>query len=182
MRALVCMCGWHPLVPSLHPKSPDVLSSWIRVGLYAWRGHASLQLSAFLSSFTTQETTKAKESGSTDETRRPSRPPSLAIPSPMKRLSRMGSQAKRAGRSKDSFTYHISDMSANGNLVTETVSTGLVVRLWRNGKFFESSASAMTDDHVSWEDSALCVPCTLYASKTGKQYSDKFYNVSILAR
>lgn len=94
----------------------------------------------------------------------------------------MGSQAKRAGRSTDSFTYHISDMSANGSLVTETVSTGLVVRLWRNGKFFESSASAMTDDHVSWEDSALCVPCTLYASKTGKQYSDKFYNVSILAR
>ena len=106
----------------------------------------------------------------------------------MKRLSRSLSgslnQAKHAGRSRSHFMFHISEMSAvGGPLPMLDDCGGVKLRLWRNNKFYDTDeAELVSDGHVTWSG-MFHVPCSLFNSgKTGKSYSAKVFNVSLLSK
>jgi hypothetical protein len=96
----------------------------------------------------------------------------------------MARRASNSFRAQESFVFEISQLIASGGILPNLHDChGLVLRVWRGSKFHttEQEATLGGDGRALWS-CALRVPCTLFQSKTGKVFSAKVFNVSLLAR
>ena len=95
-------------------------------------------------------------------------------------MQRLASAAQHAGRRHDSFTFEMSGCRAEGDPMRALVHcTGVMLRVWRHGKFYDSEVASLLDGGCAQWEGALKVPCTLYHSKGGKTYSSKCFRECI---
>jgi len=101
----------------------------------------------------------------------------------MKVARRRVDAAKRVGRGRHKYSFELSQLCLSG-LPEQVSSSALVVQCARGPKVSateeaELDEAKLAEGAVMWP-SSLAFVATLYASKTGKDFSDKKYKVSLL--
>ena len=100
----------------------------------------------------------------------------------MKAARRKVDAAKRVGRTHSKYSYEITDLVLSG-LPEQVSSEALLIQCARGPKLTATDEAPVEEQlasgRIRW-DEKLSFVATLYASKTGKEFSDKKYKVSLI--
>ena len=103
----------------------------------------------------------------------------------MRGVSRRVDAAKRVGRLSTKYAFDVEVLSASG-IPARHGFVGMLVQMSRGPKLSATEEVELQPQQrtgggdVSWSNGKLSMMATLYASKTGKAFSDKRYRVSLI--